>query len=89
MVTEKVNGETLSATVLSAVDVTTGMVASCVVQEKGASDYAVNEVRRFVLEVGRSQGILQSDQEPAIRALCSAAGAKIGCAVRLAPAYSS
>ena len=86
--TEKVNGKSLSETVLSAIDVTTGMVATCVVQEKGPGDYAVNEIRRFVLEVGRSQGILQSDQEPAIRARCNLAASKAGMSVRLAPAYS-
>ena len=32
------------ATVLSGVDVTTGMVGSCVVKAKGSNDYAVNEL---------------------------------------------
>ena len=70
--------KTISVTVLSAVDVTTGMTASCVVKEKGSNDYAINELHRFALEVGRSQGILQSDQEPAIRALCRDVASKIG-----------
>ena len=75
-------------TVLSAVDVTTGMAASCVVKEKGSHNYAINELHRFALEVGRSQGVLQCDQEPAIRALCLDAATKIGMTTRLAPTYS-
>ena len=63
------NTTTNSVTMLTAVDITTGMSASSIVKNKGASDYAINEVIRFVLEVGRSQGVLQTYQEPAIRAL--------------------
>ena len=85
---EKEKGKTLSATILSAVDVTTGMVSSCVVKEKGPNDYAVNELQRFVLEVGRSQGVLQSDQEPAIKLLCRDVAAKIGITTRLSPVNS-
>ena len=81
-------GKTLSATVLSAVDITTGMVSSCIVKEKGSSDYAINELQRFVLEVARSQGVLQSDQEPAIKLLCRDVATKIGMTTRLSPVNS-
>ncbi len=77
-----------TVTMLTAVDVTTGMSASSIVKNKGPNDYAVNEVIRFVLEVGRSQGVLQTDQEPAIRALAREAATKLGMTTRLAPAYS-
>ena len=43
---------------------------------------------RFVLEVGRSQGVLQTDQEPAIRALAREAATKLGMTTRLSPAYA-
>ena len=85
---DDMNGKTITATVLSAVDITTGMVSSCVVKEKGSNDYALNELQRFILEVGRSQGILQSDQEPAIKLLCRDAAIKLGVTSRLSPVYS-
>ena len=59
--------ETISATVLSVVDITSGMSASSVVKIKGTIDYAINELVRSAFEVGRPQGVLQSIQEPAIR----------------------
>lgn len=44
----------LNITVLTACDVITGMVLAAVVKVKGAIDYAVNELRRLILERGRS-----------------------------------
>ena len=49
-------------TVLSAIDVTTGLTMSCVVPKNGSIDYSVNEIQRFALEAGRTSGKLQSDQ---------------------------
>ena len=37
-------------TILTAIDIDTGMTMACVVQRKGITDYAVAEVQRFVLE---------------------------------------
>ena len=44
-------GKNLTATVLSAVDVTTGMVTSFIVENKGPNEYSVNELQRFVIQV--------------------------------------
>ena len=78
-------GKNLSAIVLSAVDVTTGMV---IVETKGAVDYSINELQRFIIEVGRTDGILQPDQEPAVKALCRAVATKMGMTFRLSPVIS-
>ena len=67
----------LQVPVLSAVDVKTGMSMSSVVKSKGSIEYAFNELRRFVEELGRSHGIVQSDQEASIRQLCRDAAAQI------------
>ena len=82
------NVTTVMIPVLSAIDVITGMTMASVAKQKGSNNYAINELRRFVLEVGRSGGVLQSDQETAIRALCRDAAALAGMSVRLSPAYS-
>ena len=50
------------STILSAVDVNTGLTFAVVVQHKGHNDYAANELTRFMLEAGRSNGVLHSDQ---------------------------
>ena len=81
-------GKTLSATVLSVVDVTTGMVTSCIVESKGSNEYSINELQRFILEVGRSNGVLQSDQEPAIKILCRDVATKLSMTARLSPVGS-
>ena len=78
-----------TATILTAIDVTTGLTMSCVVPAKGENNYAVNELYRFILECGRSNGILQSDQENAVRVLLRTVALKLGMRTRLAPAYSS
>ena len=67
---------------MSAVDITTGLTMSCVVPQKGPIDYSVNELRRFALEAGRTAGKLQSDGEPAVKALVNAAAAKLGMGVQ-------
>ena len=76
-------------TVLTAIDVTTGLTMSCVVPKKGPLDYSINELRRFALEAGRTAGKLMSDGEPAIKALANAAAAKLGMGVQKSPGYSS
>ena len=54
-------------TLLNVVDVLSGLALSVVVPQKGQSVYAQAELRRFVLETGRTFGILQSDPEPALK----------------------
>ena len=78
----------MSTTALTTCDVPTGMVMAAVVKNEGVNDYAVNELRRFILECGRSNTVLQSDQESSIRALCQEVAAKVGMSTRLSPAYS-
>ena len=54
---------------LNAVDVTTKLAMTCVVNRKGRSRYAKAELKEFVLEVGTTFGIIQHDPEPALKAL--------------------
>lgn len=75
--------------VLSCIDFTTGMASSCYVPQKGAIDYPIAELHRFVMECGRSQGVLQTDQEAFIRALIRGLVAYTGLSVRQAPTFSS
>ena len=51
--------------VLTATDITSGLVLSVVVEAKGSNPYAVAELRRFILECGRTGGVLQPIQTPA------------------------
>ena len=81
-------------TVLTACDVSTGMTMSAGVEEKGVNDYAQHELARFVLECGRGGGVLQpgvvqSDQEPAIRKLLRKVCGLTGMSLRHAPVYTS
>ena len=53
-------------------------------------DYMVNNLQAFIFERGRTQGILQSDNEDTLNALLKATAAKVGSmTVRHAPSYSS
>ena len=56
-------------TLLNVIDVLSGLALSVVVPRKGQSVYAQAELGRFVLETGRTFGILQSDPEPALKQL--------------------
>ena len=75
--------------VLTGVDVTTGMALAAVVPKKGPTDYACNELKRFLFEIGRTHAVLQADQEPAIQALARRVSAEVGIPLRKNPAYSS
>ncbi|CAE7254846.1 RE2 [Symbiodinium natans] len=63
------NPEEPQVTLLTAVDLLSGMGLSCVVPAKGRSVYAQAELRRYILEIGRTFGILQIDPEPSLKAL--------------------
>ena len=76
-------------TVLTAIDITTGLTSSSIVESKGVNDYAVAEMRRFIFETGRSKSVLQTDNEPAMKALAMAVAEATGVSVRHSPVYSS
>ena len=77
--------------VLPAVDVTTRLCMAVMVPDKPSlMDYMVNNLQAFSFECGRTQGILQSDNEDTLNALLKATAAKIGSMiVRHARSYSS
>ena len=77
-------------TVMTAIDIITGLATASVVTSKGANLHAVTELKRFILETGRSFAFLQSDQEPAIKAVLQAVIKQLpGLTLRGAPAHSS
>ena len=77
--------------VLTAVDVTTQLCMAVLVPDKASMmDYMVNSLQAFIFECGRTQGILQSDNEDTLNALLQATAAKVGTmSVRHSPSYSS
>ena len=77
-------------TVLTAIDIQTSLCMAVIVPRKGDDDYAVTEVKRFLLETGRTRCTLQTDQEPAMKTLIQRIAREMGgLAVRHAPTYSS
>ena len=83
--------DTRTTPVLTAVDVTTQLCMAILVPDKPSMmDYMVNSLQAFILECGRTQGILQSDNEDTLNALLKATAAKVGSmTVRHSPSYSS
>ena len=77
--------------VLTAVDATTQLCMAVMVPDKPSMmDYMGNNLQAFIFECGRTQGILQSDNEDTLNALLKATAAKVGSmTVRHAPSYSS
>ena len=77
--------------VLTAVDVTTQLCMAVLVPDKSSMmDYMINNLQAFIFERGRTQGILQSDNEDTLNALLKATAAKVGTmSVRHSPSYSS
>ena len=72
------NSDDSQVTLLTAIDLLSGLGLSCVVPSKGRSVYAQAELRRFILETGRTFGILQIDPEPALKALVSEVTSEVG-----------
>ena len=71
---------------LTPVDIVTGSGMSVVIPSKGRDDYAVAELKKFIYECGRTFGILQYDQEPSLKALCTRVCAELGgLSIRAAP----
>ncbi len=77
--------------VMTAVDIQTQMCMAVTVPDKSTHiEYMTNSLRSFVLECGRTNGILQSDNEPTLKSVINATAAKIGnMATRTAPNYAS
>ena len=91
-VTSKENKE--QTTLLTAVDIETGMSLAVVVDHKGTNDYAIAELVRFLHETGRTQGtlqtgVVQSDQENSIKQLLRDLSTATGLPIRHSPTYSS
>ena len=72
------NSDDSQVTLFTAINLLSGLGLSCVVPSKGRSVYAQAELRRFILETGRTFGILQIDPEPALKALVSEITSDIG-----------
>ncbi|CAE7926127.1 unnamed protein product, partial [Symbiodinium sp. KB8] len=75
-------GQENHVTLLNVRDVITGMSTSncsCdIVPNKGHSVYAEAELRRFVLDIGRTFGILQCDPEPELKAVVETVPSEVG-----------
>ena len=65
-------------TLLNVHDALSGLGMSCVVPNKGYSVYARAELRRFVLEAGRTFGALQCDPEPSLKAVAEEVTSDLG-----------
>ncbi|CAE7380121.1 unnamed protein product, partial [Symbiodinium pilosum] len=65
-------------TILNVVDVLSNMALSVVIPTKTRTPYSNAELRRFVLETGRTFGILQCDPEPALKAIAEAVTGEVG-----------
>ena len=77
--------------VLTAVDVTTQLCMAVLVPDKPSMmDYMINNLQAFIFNCGRTQGILQSDNEDTLNALLKATASKVGSmTVPHSPSYSS
>ena len=65
-------------TILNVVDVLSNMALSVVIPTKARTPYSNAELRRFVLETGRTFGTLQCDPEPALKAIAEAVTGEVG-----------
>ena len=77
--------------ILTAKDIQTGMTSATLVTDKQQLfEYATNQLLAFLMECGRTQAVLQSDQEDYLIALLQAVANKAGnnIAARHSPAYS-
>ena len=67
-----------SVRILNVRDVMSGLALACVVPNKGRSVYAEGELRRFILETGRTFGDLQADPETSLVALAETVTSELG-----------
>ena len=63
---------------MNVVDVLSGMTLSVAIPTKARTPYSQAELRRFVLETGRTFGVLQCDPEPALRAIATSVTGEVG-----------
>ena len=92
----KAHGETKTSTVLTGIDVQTGMCTAVLITDKQQDfQHNVQSIQAFLLECGRVQAVLnstvlQTDQEDHLIALLKATASRMGgnISVRQAPAYS-
>ena len=84
-------GDKFPTPVLAAIDVQTGMAMAAMITNKhNQFSYAQTCLQALLLECGRTEGILQSDNEEYLIALLKATAKACGnMAVRFSPAYSS
>ena len=77
--------------ILTAVDVQSPLSMAVAVPTKAThQEYMSNCLKSFILESGRTDGILQSNNEPTLKAILQTAAVKIGnMSVRTTPSYSS
>ena len=73
---------------VTAVDITSGLGHAFIVDNKGYSNYAATELKRFFYETGRTNAILQCENEPAVKALCQQAVKGLPMALRNSPPLS-
>ena len=74
-----VDSNGISLPIRTAVDVLCTMSSASAPPSKEFNNYAVTELKRFIYEVGRTYGHLQSDQYNSIIAIAKAAIRDIGC----------
>ena len=65
-------------TILTVVDVQTGLSTAVVVPNEGRHSYSVAELKKFIYETGRTHGILQYGKEPALKALVTDVAKELG-----------
>lgn len=58
-----------TTTIITAVDMQTGLGMSVVTPSKGKGKRCIAELKRFIFEIGRTYGIIQYDFEPSLKAL--------------------
>jgi len=77
-------------TVTTAFDTVAGVSMAVVVTCKGETNYSTLELKRCLLECGRSRCVLQSDQESAIKLVLQSVAKDLGSTIlRNAPVYHS
>ena len=77
-------------TALTAIDTKTGLMMHCPIPKKGAEKYSEQELCKFLMETGRGNAQLHSDNEPALISLIKRVIAKMGTglSLRSGPTYS-
>ena len=70
--------EDVRATVLTAIDVRTQMCMAAIVPSKGATPYAIAELKRFLFECGRTYAVLQCDGESSVKVVSQGIAKDLG-----------